>query len=532
MISVLVIDDEPIICELIRMLADWEGLDLKLIGIENNGVNAYHTIVEKKPDIVITDIRIPGIDGLELIRRLQKNELPVQFIVISGYRQFEYAHSALQFGVTDYLLKPINKEELNRALKRTADRIRLERQDRQEMDHLRQEVLTQGEQLRQQFVSKLIAGQIPDEDCTVEAINGKYGYEFRNTACGIFILKASSRKKETRMLIPIYFSRVIPILQDVFSDAETFVFSEKGSRLYCLYQFGKPEEGRGKWQLLSERFQEISSMFEDIMLTICPAPAAENPSHLQECMREAEHSVSLRLNARHSGVVNYEEVFDYHVLRVRDVLSSEQTTSLREAVVNCVRNEIDSIIRKIFRPLEENGVYWKYDPSVLFSLCSEIIRILLSVNACRQEIADQFHEVMEEIDHAETVNDLIYRFRKQLLSSMTPYFQVVEERSRMPVQVARNYIREHFAEQIDLERVALEADISPNYLSTLFKRETGLGFSEYLTQVRITEAKKLLRTTRLSVTEVAERTGYMDSKYFTKVFSKECGISPKKYQKL
>lgn len=532
MLSVIVIDDEPIICELIRRLADWDRLGLELLGFENNGINAYHAILEKKPDIVITDIRIPGIDGLDLIQRVQKAGAGTRFIVISGYRQFEYAHSALQYGVTDYLLKPINKGELNQALEKLTMSIRREREGIREMEDMRQELSTQSSHLRIQFIREMIEGRIPDGTLPVEEINARYKYAFRDAPCGIFILKAGCSREEDRSLVPILFTRVIPLVRELFADADVYESMEEGTRLYCLYQLAGSSPVRNRQKELMDRVHEALSMFDGLVLTLAPSPEAGTPSCLPSCMQRAEHSVHLRLMAKHAGIVHYEESYSWRLLTLDDVFPANERRRFSEIVENGVSEEVVSQIRAIFKPLEENGTYWKYDPEILYSLCRAVLQTLSAIPSCMREVTDAFRGVMEVVDDADTVHDVISGFRKKLMLELAPYFRSVAERSQMPVQLAKNYIRDHFSQPIDLDTVAMHANISPNYLSSLFKKENGMSFSEYLTHVRINEAKRLLRTTQMSVAEVAERAGYSDAKYFTKVFSKECGISPKKYQKL
>ena len=117
MLKILIVDDEPDICELIHKLIDWEELELTSLGSSQNGIDAMEIILRQKPDIVITDIQMPGMTGLEMIEKASQQKLQTKFIVVSGYREFEYAQQAIRFGVEDYLLKPISKTDLNLVLR-------------------------------------------------------------------------------------------------------------------------------------------------------------------------------------------------------------------------------------------------------------------------------------------------------------------------------------------------------------------------------------------------------------------------------
>jgi len=182
MLRAIIADDESKICVLIQKLVDWDDLGIKVIGTAESGPEALSLIESTCPDIVITDIRMPGFDGIELIMRVQAKALPSKFIVISGYRQFEYAQKAIKYGVEDYLLKPINKSELIATLRKLAGQIRSEKGDMpvkstcldevsplrteiQETDDLdRPEMELSGEEKNPENISILLAKQYIDEN--------------------------------------------------------------------------------------------------------------------------------------------------------------------------------------------------------------------------------------------------------------------------------------------------------------------------------------------------------------------------------
>ena len=168
---------------------------------------------------------------------------------------------------------------------------------------------------------------------------------------------------------------------------------------------------------------------------------------------------------------------------------------------------------------------------VLFSLTDRILSLTRSTLGVGVDAPD-LTAAAREIDHAGSPHSLIDRFMAAYLAALEPHFSRLAAKTGAPIQKAIRIIETRYADPLTLDSVAAEAELSPAYLSTLFKKETGSTFSEFLTLCRMNEAKRLLRQTGESVASIAEQTGYMDAKYFSKVFSKTFGISPQKYRSL
>ena len=176
-LKILIADDEDRVCRLIEKLIDWEHLDISLVATAANGIEELELIQKYEPDIVITDIRMPGMDGLQVIERVVQMERHVNFIVVSGYKQFEYAYNALKYGVEDYLLKPIHKEELNKILAKICA-ARLEK-EKQVSDY---ELMEKEHKLSQEIIqNKFIATLLTQENRDVVDLamaNEKYHFSF------------------------------------------------------------------------------------------------------------------------------------------------------------------------------------------------------------------------------------------------------------------------------------------------------------------------------------------------------------------
>lgn len=180
MLKVLIADDEEKICQLIQKLIDWESLGMGIAGVANNGIEAFEMIENQMPDVVVTDIRMPGYDGLDLVKKTRELGLGVEFVIISGYRHFEYAQTAIKFGVSDYLLKPIRKDELTETLRKI--KIRYEEKNEQITyeERVRLAMKSDVERLRTTWFSNILYRERREQDNScLEEINEQYYYKMQ-----------------------------------------------------------------------------------------------------------------------------------------------------------------------------------------------------------------------------------------------------------------------------------------------------------------------------------------------------------------
>ena len=207
MIRVIVADDEYKVCQLICQLIHWDALGMQLVGTASNGIEALQMIEAEKPDLVLTDIRMPGYDGMELLKRARLLNPNMEFIIISGYSHFEYAQTAIRYGVSDYILKPVNEEALNATLQKVRQRY-LEHQAEAEenREQKKQQVLDQA-RLRDTLWMDLEQGQIPAE---LEALNEKYRYHFAEGVFRVFLIQADV--KDNKNLSEHYAENVMELL--------------------------------------------------------------------------------------------------------------------------------------------------------------------------------------------------------------------------------------------------------------------------------------------------------------------------------
>lgn len=532
MLRILIADDEKKIGLLVRELIDWEGLDLELIGIVQDGREARDIILREEPDIVITDIRMPNLSGLDMIKAVTQAGKKVHFIVISGYRYFEYAQTALKYGVEDYLLKPIEEEELNRILYQVCDAEKRKKKESLRIEHLEKKLDNSKYILHKELMNQMIDCR---EHILLSEVNEDYGV---NLTAGIFRalcikVDRSIREERNPAQEKLIVQKLIKLTEETLREGVTDLLCSEQDSMSILVLLNYDNEQQKQIQHaineLHLRFCEYIAGFGSYEVTLGVSGevgAFEHIKYLLEMAREAVHG---RLFAgTGKRLDNYSERFDTVYQAAR--LAEQYSGKLRQSVEIMDAVKLESCIRTCFATAQQEGLM-AYE---FYELARELIVRFCTAMAeyFQKDMGGILEEWLDTANHCNTVGMLT----KYLVSGMGAYtreqLQVKSELERRPVIEAVEYIRQNYREKISLEDIAADRGFNANYFSELFKNETGKNFTAYLLEVRMEAAKVLLRDSRDTIYEIAEKVGYRDAKFFSQQFTKTVGIKPTEYRKL
>jgi two-component system, response regulator YesN len=534
-VKVVVLDDEEKVCRLILQLVDWHSMGMEVVGTAYNGIDGLALVEREKPDLVITDIRMPGLDGLELIRQIRECRDGIDFIIVSGYHQFEYAHNAIRYGVEDYLLKPIKKDELIAALHKIAEqnhqRISAKRTNRELTARLESTL----EKLRREFFHDCVfSSTAPAADLKV--INETYGYHFREGLFQIIMIKidcppADYSEGMVRMIAEKARSASHAFLERFSSDLELHVGE---CRIHILIGYSESErhEVRKAVKRINDELQVQGSIFEVAQVTIALGRAVEDIGRIAESGRDAETALGQRLFSQTGHL--YEELpplfpnpcNDLLAVWNREIERACELLDADEAVAAANR-----LVRSVLSQKECTGVLF------LDTVREAGHRLFVLLRNRGEEAGEDLSALERRFEHeldllpdVDAVHDRLCVLIKYLLKSMAESRSQTESR---PIREARRYIVDHFHENgISLDQVAEQVGLNPSYFSLMFKRETASGFLEHLTTVRIDYAKELLRSSKQTIAQIASAVGYSDTKYFTRLFRRMVGIKPSEFRKL
>ena len=527
MLKVLIADDEARVCQLIQMLVDWDALNMQVIGTAANGIEALNAAAELLPDILITDIRMPGCDGLELIEKVRQLDTRIEIVIISGYAQFEYAQLAIQKGVGGYLLKPIKKEALITTLEKLGKRIR-ERQDSEDrLEHLKMDGQKHTDLLRERLLTDLI-------DCRLSLpVSGQadeeYGFVQQPSVFQVFIIKVDhSHKTLSDFSVEIIKEKTEEILAaEVFPLCfkETLCF--RHSMGYGLLQFetGKKGEIRKRLRECLNQLEAQKSFFGPVEFTLSLGETVDGVTSLPVSMQTAKYAIAERF-VEGTGRL-FEPVSAAGRLGLRSLLDRYNRT-IAPAVDSLNREEAERVVWEMQEAVKQTADVRGYE---LLELVKSAAGLFLArLNPEEETAVKQDFELQCELCSKD--EQLFGCLKKLQNDELARMMEQHRNEATRPIRLARQYIGQHYMEAITLEDVCAAIGFSVSYFSTLFKKETGEGFSKYLTRVRMEQAKLLLQDTDCPVAEICERVGYSDLKHFTGNFKKITGLNPGQYRKL
>lgn len=533
MLKVLIADDEEKICQLIEKLIDWQSLGMEIAGVANNGIEAFEKIGTLAPDVVVTDIRMPGYDGLDLVKKTRELGLGVEFVIISGYRHFEYAQTAIRFGVSDYLLKPIRKDELTETLRKIKERYEQKNEQLTYEERVRLAMKSDAERLRTTWFSGVLYRERREQDNHgLEEINRQYYYRMQPGCFQIVCVKFDGVSMHEEKNLEFLTDKTTQVAAQMFGDLvydwELYV---ENSHIYLLLNYGEEEKKMVRRQCRSmlNELTVLESILEGMRVTIGFGLPVEDILKLRLSLKSARYLVEQRLVAG-TGKLLEGELRDGANL-AEDDWFAEFNQAMSAALESLDRQQVRDCLKKL-----QDGLLGIPDVTghEILQMCREVCNLYLFFMknhkiAIESNFIERFNQGAE---YCASAGELLRYLQKEITASYDEAVAGKLQEDNRPIRVAKQYIRDHFNETITLEDVSEVAGFNTTYFSSLFKKETGKTFLEYLSGVRMEQAKTLLKETNLNVAAICEEVGYSDVKYFTKGFTKYTGLKPNEYRKL
>lgn len=526
MINVVIADDEERVCRLILALGEWDRLNVRVAGVAQNGIEALELVQSTSAEILITDIRMPGCSGLELIERVRKISPNLKIIIISGYANFEYAQQALKNGVNDYLLKPINRRMLNEAVERLAGMIQNERRTRMAQE----DAAGQSEAL-QRYRSSMIADMLAINPPRYGRAELEEKYRF-NCAAGQLLILAlkldivpSADDSEILKIVSENAEHQLEkTLQRACIDA---VCMPQATLLYavCCCEKDDIPALRSELRELLNLFVARSDLYGDVCFSMALGSGFDDSRDLPEALALARRLADERL-IDGTGRLLEKDVSKQVLMekRLLDVYCKQVNHAIDESDAGGVALAISRLRQDVGACRDAHG--WE-----IMELVSEAGNLLITrlEFSDKKQLRDHFYR---RCDACHTVQALFDVLSETARTCMEHVYENERENVTRPVRQACDYIRQHYGEQISLEEVSAHVGLTPAYLSALFKKETEEGFAHYLMGVRIDAARELLRSTNDSVADICRQVGYNDIRHFTRIFEKAVGVKPGTYRKL
>lgn len=511
MYRIMIVDDEPGISEGMKRLIERENPEWKVEIIAYNGNHGYELARQFLPDIIITDICMPQSDGLEMIRRLHEGGSRVEFVLISGYSEFEYARKAMTYGVQHYILKPVEEEELFRALEDVCRSIDRRRSHLQKVKSLEDTAKTNMKAMQALLLRDLINTE--SEDSAKMMLDAcEFPTDAEQYVCAL--LDTGNNAVEASVVA----DQLVP-------DKTAYSIAVPYGRNQYVIILSNPQASLviSLRQLLINLKEAVGGEFS--MGLGLPVRAADK---LNYSFRQAQTALSYKLLWGTGSVIAYR---DLESIGKKGSLPSKEDMNRLEILIGRMNIPGSSAaITDIFEKIKNNR---QMSLESLQMLCMNII-----LHGTRRLPADELNKfIPEDILSLEGIARFssLELLRDRMISAIHEILRrQADKKQKVPKHVVSeltDYLNENYHKEISLVDLSGRFFLSPQYLSQMFKEKTGDTYLNYLMGLRIDAAKKLLAQSDLKVYEICERVGYTDTTYFSRLFEKKAGCKPTEYRK-
>ena len=523
--TVLVVDDEKNIAEGIRFLIEKHVPECQVAGIAFSGTEGIAAAKNMKPDIILTDIRMADMDGLTMIKQIKEKGLQPHFIVISGYAEFGYARTAIHLGVEEYITKPVEEEELSEAVRRCIRKIEDEREDKSRKREMEMTIQTYGQDMMEYRLKDLLTGAGRDRDEILSEVK-ELGFpvDHKSYACVIVDWGAENGTGPDRL------ESLKKLADKELSEfqARNLIPYEKDGAILILAA-AKAVEYKHYIGLI----RRIRLLYEERIKApvSCGASLIHSlPGQIRDGFEEARCALNYKVIQGGGTVISYEEI--RNIDRNLELVTEAEMKQLERFIDEMDDVGCQKLVTQIFSRIEKNRDLKLEDLQQLsLNLVLMGVRKMPLMQFQINEYLGRNIFSLESIAKFKTIEQL-QNWIINMLKGMNELMlkENVPEKKDV-IQEAKLYIKKNFNKDISLNDISERFYINPYYFSQLFKKKTGETYQTYLTNLRISRAKKLLEETDLKIYEVCAMVGYTDTNHFNKVFERNVGMKPSEYKK-
>ncbi len=524
---VLIVDDEPGIAEGLKLLIERFVPECHVIGIANDGKQGYERAISLQPDLILTDIKMPELEGIEMIELLKESGFLGRFILLSGYAEFEYAKNAIRLGVEEYLTKPVEEEELIEVFGRACKSIKEEREKLKMVQQLEGDLEHYSRHMKGYVLKDLlIGGDAGKKEIKEQLENLNFPLSSKRYCCVLFEKICEKTEEEQN----VYQKAIEDVSEKYldFCDAK-LILPLSASEIIVIMAFGGDNNYRNFLNTMGKMRLEVSEK-----LKTCVSAGAGvfhyRCDQIRESFEEARCALNYKVLKGLDCVISYEEIRD--LSGNPDLIDENDVKQLEKCIDAMDDRGCRQVIEEIFYKIEREKKMSLEDLQLLsLNLILTGIRKMPFMQFQLNEYLGRNILSLESISKFKTIEQL----KNWIINTLKSMNELMLKES-MPdrrdiVEEAKEYIKKNFNKEISLNDISVRFFINPYYFSQLFKKRTGDTYQNYLTGIRITRARKLLEETDLRIYEVCAMVGYTDTSHFNKVFKRIVGVKPSEYKR-
>lgn len=523
MYKVLIVDDEPFILEGLKRIIAWEEHGLEIAGMFYAGEEALSFHRQHHVHIVVTDIRMPGMNGLDFIRMMKADNPDIKCIILSGYDDFDYVKQALQLGIENYLLKPVSKVEFSQtvlsAVKKIESKLYRDRTEREGINTIREIILYR-------WVTDTIgAGEL---ERRADMLNIDMSCPCYAVAAAQLLPEGAVPKIKDRNLLIFAINNMC---NEILAQAEVGEsFCDMDGDVIFLFSLDNPEDYPERVQGLTQQCVSAIHTYMHVHVFIMLGRPVDNFRKVHESYASAKELEEYGLFMPVNSVMTHEEARRINEAAEKDM--EIDFARFNQLLLNKDRQGLHDYIDRIYGTLRErDGVTPGLVQNLTFELLIQLSQAVKNIHKRKDIPFADYHNLFSGIFELRRMEELT-DWLKMLIGRTIDYLNTEDDNANPLIQELLHYLQENYMENLSLQGLADKFHVNAAYLGQLFKNETGEMFSNYLNQIRVGQAKRYLLESNLKLSEIYEKVGYVNQVYFSRIFKKVAGVSPSDFREL
>lgn len=539
MLKMIIADDEQIILDGLRESIDWQSFEIEIVGAAKNGVEALERVTSCRADIVMTDIRMPGLSGLELVKEIHKIRQDVRIILISAYEQFDFAQEAISLGVQSYITKPLKKQKVIDEVLKAREVILAEKLEKENKVRLEELYKNNLPILREHYHNNLIMGKARlAGDYTKQF--AAYGIELEDANIGVVVFTIDSEEETLEEFfeksVQIIHLRIAEMMRELLPKCyRKIVFQSYNNEVVVIYNAGLD---------FAAAIRDVTLTAETIKNTLrretgisVSAGAGRVYTHIKDAhlsYKEAVKALNYRLVHGNNAVlyIDHVEMKEMkHTYLLNDL--SEILSHVQNVLSTGRADEVQKLIRaKISQMVSCGSIPYYYVQQVYCHLLSALLRTLYEMNISPEHLYDTPVHLYEELFKKKTLDEIEKWYDDLVARACAVINEKKAAKAGGVISSAVNYIKKNCKKDISLGEVAEYVNLNTSYLSRLFKEEKGIQFVEYVRNEKMDMAKELLKNSNKKIYQICEELGYQNVQYFSTIFKNTVGMTPVEFKRI
>lgn len=526
MLNVLVIDDEKLVRQMVMRCIDWEALGLQIAGEASSARMGMEMVEELHPDMIFMDVRMPSMDGLTCSRLILKKHPQIKIVILSGHDEFEYASEAIHIGVFDYLLKPVNAEELRKAAVKARDAILEEWNHQEEFLRFKEELEKHASYIRDRQLSALVRSRTPGQ--YLESLS-YFGVELKNPVFQTALIETGvgyqNAGEEEKLLMKMH---VRKITEDYYGDDPSVFVIDSGADWLILLNNSSEEA-------IYERGEELKRYLEnntEAKVYIGVGKVYPEIGMLRESYQEAKDALKYRFVSDDEEMICFRDIYPFYDTEISLAMNDDELHELGNAIRLSDEQKAAESLEELLGHLKKTNGEWEQVMIFSVHILSVIMQAISELKLEGKSKMFNYASLIDGIFSLNSYEEIREYMNRVVQESCRAVGTEISDKQKDLVHKVRDYMEENYAqEDLSLNSLAARFYVNPSYLSRVFKEKTGSTFSSMLFEIRMREAEKLVVRTDLKAYEIAEQVGISDPHYFSACFKRYTGMSVSDYKK-